>query len=66
MAKRHSWSDIKARTTPEARARIESDARRLSEGIRGDAEQGASDRNPQDDGDVSRVLWKKKNGVTSC
>lgn len=29
--KRHKWVDIKARTKPETRARIEAEARRLSE-----------------------------------
>jgi DNA-binding transcriptional regulator YiaG len=29
--KRHTWADIKARVKPETRARIESEARRLSE-----------------------------------
>lgn len=31
--KRHKWSDIKARTKPETRARIEAEARRLSEDL---------------------------------
>ena len=31
--KRHKWADIKARTKPETRARIEAEARRLSEDL---------------------------------
>jgi DNA-binding transcriptional regulator YiaG len=31
--KRHKWSDIKARTKPETRTRIEAEARRLSEDL---------------------------------
>lgn len=33
MMKRHPWSDIKARTTPDVRARIQAEARLLSEDI---------------------------------
>ena len=31
--KRHQWSDIKARTTPDTRARIAAEAKRLSEDL---------------------------------
>src|SRR5579863_7898527 len=31
--KRHKWSDIKARTKPETRTRIEAEAKRLSEDL---------------------------------
>ena len=31
--KRHKWSDIKARTKPETRARIEAEGRRLSDDL---------------------------------
>ena len=31
--KRHKWSDIKARTKPETRSRMEAEARRLSEDL---------------------------------
>lgn len=50
MVKRHSWSDTKARTTPEVRASIEAEARRLSESIRADAKQRVSTPDPAADG----------------
>jgi hypothetical protein len=50
MVKRHSWSDIKARTTQEVRASIEAEVRRLSESIRDDAKQRASTPDPAADG----------------
>ena len=31
--KRHKWSDIKARTKPETRARMEAEAQRLSDDL---------------------------------
>jgi hypothetical protein len=37
--KRHTWADIKACTKPEIRTRIETEARRLSDGIRSEASQ---------------------------
>ena len=37
--KRHTWADIKARTKPEVRTRIEADARRLSDCLRSEAEE---------------------------
>jgi hypothetical protein len=37
-AKRHTWADIKARTKPDTRTRIEAEARRLSEDLRFEAE----------------------------
>jgi hypothetical protein len=49
MVKRHSWADIKARTTPEVRGSIEAEARRLSEGVRADAKQRASTADPTAD-----------------
>ena len=36
--KRHTWADIKARIKPEVRTRIETEARRLSDGLRSEAE----------------------------
>ena len=32
--KRHKWSDIKGRTSPETRARIEAEGQRLPENVR--------------------------------
>lgn len=37
--KRYTWADIKARTKPEIRTRIEAEARGLSDGIRSEASQ---------------------------
>jgi hypothetical protein len=50
MVKRHSWADIKARTTPEVRASIEGEAPRLSEGILADAKQRVSTPDAPADG----------------
>jgi len=36
--KRHTWSDIKARTKPEIRTQIEAEGRRLSDGLRSEPE----------------------------
>jgi hypothetical protein len=36
--KRRTWADIKARIKPEIRTRIESEARRLSDDLRSEAE----------------------------
>ena len=36
--KRHTWADIKARTKPDTRTRIEAEARRLSDGLRSEVE----------------------------
>ena len=57
--KRHAWSDIKARTTPEVRARIEAEARLLSE----DFPAGTAARSPtpqarEDGGSVRKVRDK--------
>jgi len=35
--KRHTWDDIKTRTKPEIRTRIEAEAHRLSDGLRSEA-----------------------------
>jgi hypothetical protein len=48
--KRHTWSDIKARTTPEVRARIEAEARLLSEDIRARTAAGTAAPRAQEDG----------------
>jgi hypothetical protein len=37
--KRHTWADIKACTKPEIRRRIETEASRLSDGIKSEASQ---------------------------
>lgn len=61
MVKAYTWSDIKARTTPEVRARIEAEGRRLSEGLN----IGADAANPTpdsrgDSGDVRSVPDKDR------
>jgi hypothetical protein len=48
--KRHTWSDIKARTTPEVRTRIESEMRLLSEDIRRRMTAGTAAPQSQEDG----------------
>jgi hypothetical protein len=36
--KPHTWADIKARTKPEIRTQIEAEGRRVSDGLRSEAE----------------------------
>jgi hypothetical protein len=48
--KRHTWSDIKARTTPEVRTRIEGEMRLLSEDIRRRMTVGTAAAQSQQDG----------------
>ena len=53
MMKRNPWSDIKARTTPDVRARIEAEARLLSEDIGArTAAETATPQAQEDGGDV--------------
>jgi hypothetical protein len=52
--KRHTWSDIKARTTPEVRTRIEAKARLLSEEIRAHTSAGTATPQAQEDGENVR------------
>ncbi len=49
--KRHTWADIKARIKPEVRTRIEADARRLSDGLRSEAELQEPHSGPVGQGD---------------
>lgn len=44
----YTWSDIKARTEPDTRTRIEVEGRRLSDGLRSEAE--LQDLPPEDVG----------------
>ena len=53
MMKRHTWSDIKARTTAEVRARIEAEGRHLSERLSIVADGGG--RTPDSRGDSEGV-----------
>jgi hypothetical protein len=48
--KRHTWSEIKARTTPEVRARIEAEARLLSEDTRARTAEGNAAPQTQENG----------------
>ena len=48
--KRHTWSDVKARTTPEVRTRLEAEARLLSEEIRARTTAGTATPQAQEDG----------------
>ena len=57
--KRHTWSDIKARTTPEIRDRIEAEARLLSEDIRARTATGAATPEAQEDGGNVRDVRDK-------
>ena len=53
MMNRHKWPDIKARTTREVHAKIEAEARLLSEGIRArTAAESATPQGQEDGGDV--------------
>ena len=52
MVKRHTWSDIKARTTPEVCARIEAQTRLLSEDISLARPEGAQHPEPEGKADA--------------
>jgi hypothetical protein len=54
--RRHTWSDIKARTTPEVRTRIEGEMRLLSEDIRRRMTAGtAASQSQKDGGNIRNV-----------
>jgi hypothetical protein len=54
MTNRHKWPDIKARTTPAVRAKIEAEACLLSEDIRARTATGAAPPEAQEDVPNSR------------
>lgn len=52
--KRHKWSDIKARTSPGTRARIEAKGRRLSENVQPVTDVKSAECYPADDAPGAR------------
>jgi hypothetical protein len=58
--KRHTWSDIKTRTTPEVRTKIEAEARLLAEEIRQRMTAGsAAPQSHKDAGNIRNVPDKQ-------
>ena len=57
--KRHTWSDIKARTSPETRDRIEAEGRRLLENLQPLSDGKSVERCPAEDALGAEEMTKK-------